>query len=250
MSFEILHFRGAEKILKEKKMVKEIQLAMEYLDNVLYGTSFKGELLRQALNEMDWRPKEDLNILDGRRYAYKGFRNRVAMDGSFASYEYIQDALLRLQIGYDKKKIDMGIVILTAQRSAKSPLGSSRELVEKEIELLHPTISLPVTIVLFDLGKRGLYAEEGAQPVPEIKTGSDAINPEETDTHVIEDGEQDNGEDNHEKEPIHPEHVKHYLVHKRPGNGKNKGRKKSSASKSKVVVPPVQEEPSQVAVNQ
>jgi hypothetical protein len=28
MSFEILHFRGAEKIIQEKKMKKEIQLTM------------------------------------------------------------------------------------------------------------------------------------------------------------------------------------------------------------------------------
>ena len=160
MSFEIMHFRGADKILKSKKMEKEIKITMEYLNDCLFGTFHKRELLRQALEEMDWRPKEDLNILDGRRYSYKGFRKRVAMDGSFASYEYIQDALLRLQIGFDKKKIDMGIVLVTAQRSEKSPLGNTRTLVEQEIEMLYPTISLPVTIVLFDLGRPGAYLEE------------------------------------------------------------------------------------------
>ena len=160
MSFEIIHFRGAAKILTTKKMEKEVKLTMEYLNDALYGTFHKRELLRQALEEMDWRPKEDLNILDGRRYSYKGFRKRVAMDGSFASYEYIQDALLRLQIGFDKKKIDMGIVLVTAQRSEKSPLGNTKVLVQQEIEMLYPTISLPVTIVLFDLGRPGAYLEE------------------------------------------------------------------------------------------
>lgn len=160
MPFEILHFRGSEKILKEKNMVKEIQLTMEYLNDCLYGTFRKSELLRQALEEMAWRQNGDLNILDGRRYCYKGFRKRVAIDGSFASYEYIQDALLRLQVGFDKGKIDMGIVLVTAQRSEKSKLGSTKDLVYQEIEMLHPTISLPVTIVLFDLGKPGeLYAQ-------------------------------------------------------------------------------------------
>jgi len=159
MPFEILHFRKAEEILKAKNMETEIQLSMDYLEYVLYGTFYRRELLRQALEEMEWRNREDLNILDGRRYNYKGFRNRVALDGNFSSYEYIQDALLRLQIGFDKGKIDMGIVLVTAERSQKSPLGSTKELVCQEIEMLYPTISLPVTIVLFDLGKRGLFAE-------------------------------------------------------------------------------------------
>ena len=153
MSFEIMHFRGSEKILKEKNMGEEIKQTVEYLHDALFGTCHKSELLRQALEEMGWRPKEGLNILDGRRYSYKGLRKRVAMDGSFASYEYIQDALLRLQIGFDKKKIDMGIVLVTSQRSEKSPLGSTKNLVEKEIEYLYPTISLPVTVILFDLGR-------------------------------------------------------------------------------------------------
>jgi hypothetical protein len=171
MSFEIMHFRGSEKILKEKRMGEEIKLTIEYLYDALFGTCHKSELLRQALEEMGWRPKEGLNILDGRRYSYKGLRKRVAMDGSFASYEYIQDALLRLQIGFDKKKIDMGIVLVTSQRSEKSPLGSTKNLVEKEIEYLYPTISLPVTVALFDLGRPyGLVeAEKGMKENEKVK---------------------------------------------------------------------------------
>jgi hypothetical protein len=163
MSFEILHFRGADKIIREKNMKKEIQLTMEYLDDCLYGAFKKRELLRQALEEMAWRPNDDLNILDGRRYLYKGFRKRVAIDGSFSSYEYIQDALLRLQVGFDKGKIDMGIVLVTAQRSEKSPLGTTRDLLCREIEMLHPTISLPITVILFDLGVPGCYAAQAEQ---------------------------------------------------------------------------------------
>ncbi|MGO9137222.1 MAG: hypothetical protein ACLQBC_06085 [Syntrophales bacterium] len=183
MSFEIMHFRGADKILKSKKMEREVKLTMEYLNDCLFGTFHKRELLRQALEEMDWRPKEDLSILDGRRYSYKGFRKRVAMDGSFASYEYIQDALLRLQIGFDKQKIDMGIVLVTAQRSEKSSLGSTRTLVDQEIDMLYPTISLPVTIVLFDLGIPGTYLEEeGKQTDNEIvdKGNNDKIHSQDT----------------------------------------------------------------------
>jgi|GEM_PF-336113 len=174
MSFEIMYFRGSEKILKEKNMGEEIKLTVEYLHDALFGTCHKSELLRQALDEMGWRPKEGLNILDGRRYSYKGLRKRVAMDGSFASYEYIQDALLRLQIGFDKKKIDMGIVLVTSQRSEKSPLGTTKNLVEKEIEYLYPTISLPVAVILFDLGRPyGLIeAEKEMKENEKVKTRS------------------------------------------------------------------------------
>jgi hypothetical protein len=161
MSFEIMHFRQADKIIKEKKMKKEVQLTLEYLDNVLYGTVHRGELMRQALDELDWRMNGDLNILEGRRYYYKGYKKGIAIEGNFSSYEFIQDGLLRLQIGKDKGKIDVGILLLTSHRSDKSPYGSTKQLVEKEIQHLYPTISLPVTIVLFDLGiPYGMREEE------------------------------------------------------------------------------------------
>ncbi|MDI6615857.1 MAG: hypothetical protein QME27_04025 [Syntrophaceae bacterium] len=166
MSFEILHFRGSDEILRQKNMGKEIYLVMEYLDDVLYGSLYRRELLRQALDEMDWRNDGDLNILEGRRYAYKGLRKRVAMDGNFSSYEYIQDALLRLQIGFDKKRIDIGIVLVTAERSEKSHLGTTKDLLCQEIEMLYPTISLPVTVALFDLGKRTILADEDELAAP------------------------------------------------------------------------------------
>jgi hypothetical protein len=159
MSFELLHFRDADKILKKKKLTQSVISTMQYLSDALHGTLFRGELLRQALTEMDWR-HEPLNILDGRRYQYKGLRQGVAIDGSFSSYEYIQDALLRLQVGFDKQRVEVGIVLLTSQRSEKSPLGSTRELVEQEIKDLFPTISLPVCIALFDLGGPGIYTDE------------------------------------------------------------------------------------------
>jgi len=193
MPFEILHFRGSDKILREKNMTREIKLAMEYLNDCLYGTYRKGELLRQALQEMDWRQNGDLNVLDGRRYYYKGFRKRVAMDGSFSSYEYVQDALLRLQVGFDKKKIDMGIVLVTAERSEKSRLGTTRDLVCQEIEMLYPTISLPVMIALFDLGKPGeLYEETETAKAPVV--ADEAAGNEETSPAADESDDHSNSE--------------------------------------------------------
>ena len=59
---------------------------------------------------------------------------------------------MRLQVGFDKGLIETGILMLTAARSEKSSYGTSRELAEAEVELLYPTISMPVSIALFDLG--------------------------------------------------------------------------------------------------
>ena len=151
MPFEILHFRGSDKILKEKNMGKDIKVTLEYVDDVLTGSLYKRELFRQALEEMDWRRNGTLNIFDGRRYQYKGLKKKVAIEGNFSAYEYILEGLLRLQIGYDKKLIDTGILLLTSKRSEKSPLGNSKDLAKSEVEQLYPTISLPVSIVLYDL---------------------------------------------------------------------------------------------------
>ena len=152
MPFEILHFRESDKIIKEKRMEKDIKVTLEYIDDVLFGTIYRRELLRESLEEMDWRENGTLNILDGRRYQYKGFKRGVAIEGNFSAYEYILEGLFRLQIGFDKGLVETGILMLTSLRSEKSSYGTSKELAEAEIEMLYPTISMPVSIALFDLG--------------------------------------------------------------------------------------------------
>jgi len=161
MSFEIIHFRGADQILKMKSMVSDVAMTMEYIHDALEGSLYRGELLRYALDDMGWRENGTLNILDGRRYMYKGFKHGVAIDGSFSAYEFIIEGLARLQIGFDKRNIEAGILMLTAKRSEKSPYGSTVDMVRNEVELLYPTISLPVSVALFNLGEPNLYIEEG-----------------------------------------------------------------------------------------
>ena len=191
MSYELLHFRGSEKILKEKNLDGDIHATMEYLNDAISGIVHRREILRMVMDEMDWRSGEELNIIPGRRYCYKGIKRRVAIDGTFTSYEFIQTALFRLQLGYDMKKLDAGIVLVNAHRSGKSPLGTTKELILKELELLSPTISLPVTIALFDFGKPGEYVEASLiKPVDDtpIETSVDNIADELTDS--IEDQEE------------------------------------------------------------
>jgi len=152
MPFEIIHFRGSDKILKKKQMVKDVKATLEYIYDALQGSLYRGELLRQALDEMGWRENGSLNILDGRRYQFKGFKKGIALEGSFSSFEYLLTGLARLQVGFDKKLIDVGILMLTSTRSEKSSLGTSRDLAASEVEAFYPTISMPVAIALFDLG--------------------------------------------------------------------------------------------------
>ena len=153
MPFEMFHVRGSDKIIKDKNLEKDVQVTLEYVDDALYGSIYRRELLRQALEEMDWREDGTLNIIDGRRYQYKGFKRGVAIEGNFSVYEYILEGLFRLQVGFDKGMIETGILMLTSQRSEKSSYGTSRDLAKAEVEILYPTISCPVCVVLFDLGE-------------------------------------------------------------------------------------------------
>ena len=158
--FEILHFREADKILKQKRMVKDVNATMEYVHDSLEGSLYRGELLRSALDDMGWRHDGTLNIIPGRRYMFKGLKKGVAIEGSFSAYEFIIEGMARLQIGFDTGKIETGILMLTSRRSEKSPYGSSVDMVRNEVELLYPTISLPVSVALFNLGEPNLFRED------------------------------------------------------------------------------------------
>jgi len=160
--FEILHFRGSEKILKEKRLLSDVQATMQYIDDVLTGALYKRELLRMALEEMNWTLDTDtMRIIENRRYMYKGVKRGIAIDGNISAYEYILEGLVRLQIGYDKQRVDAGILMVNSKRSDKSPLGTTAQIINTEIESLYPTIDLPVSVCLFNTGEPILYDEEG-----------------------------------------------------------------------------------------
>lgn len=177
--FEILHFRDSEKILKKKQLVKDVKATLQYVDDALTGSLYRGELFRQALEEMGWRENGTLKILEGRRYMYKGFKKSVAIEGSFAAYEFILEGLLRLQVGFDKGMLETGILLLTSKRSEKSPYGTTAKMVNEEIELLYPTISLPVTVALFDLGEPMLPDDNDDEPGEKDAAMTDAKGGEE-----------------------------------------------------------------------
>ena len=153
MNFEIIHFRDAQQILEDKDMLDDLNITCEYIHDALAGFSYSREILRSALEDMNWREEGmNFNILEGRRYRYKGVKGDIAMDGNFSAYEYLHTGLFRLQVGYDKGNIVSGVLLLPSQRSEKSPYGNTLDMLKSEMELLYPTISMPVSICLFDLG--------------------------------------------------------------------------------------------------
>jgi hypothetical protein len=151
MPFEVINIRQSDKILKRKRMEQDVLHTLSYLEQCLHGTLYKRELTCQVLGEMGWR-EGNLQFLEGRRYQYKGYKKQVAIEGNFSAYEYVLEGLFRLQVGFDQGLIETGVLLLTGQRSTKSPLGSSAQLAVSEINMLYPTISMPVTLALFDLG--------------------------------------------------------------------------------------------------
>jgi len=81
----MLHFRDSLAILKKKKMMDDITETLEYLDTALWEAPNKGELLKEVLKERGWREDGTLNIMEGRRYQHKGFKNKVAIEGYIVS---------------------------------------------------------------------------------------------------------------------------------------------------------------------
>ena len=55
------------------------------------------------------------------------------------------------------------VVLVGALDTKGEEFAYAKELIEKEIELLFPTISVPVTIAVFELGKPGAYLEAEAK---------------------------------------------------------------------------------------
>jgi len=128
---------------------------------------------------MDWSVDSDaMRIIEGRRYMYKGVKRGIAIDGNISAYEYILEGLVRLQIGYDKQRIEAGILLVNAKRSEKSPFGTTADLIKVEIGTLYPTIHLPVAVCLISTGEPILYDEEG-NPYGSVSVSKDDNQPAE-----------------------------------------------------------------------
>lgn len=149
MSYEMVYFNTIQEIFQERGMESVVQQSLDYIDIVIYEGYLRGYFLKNALEDLGWRDTQDLIIIPGRRYRYKGLLNGIAIEASLYCYEGLWEALFRLQLGYDKGQILGGIVVLTGERSPKSPMGNTLELVQEEMAFLYPTINLPVSVAVF-----------------------------------------------------------------------------------------------------
>ena len=177
MPFELYHFNNADRVIHDKKMTKALMETLDYVESVLFRSFYRGSMLRSALEDMGWREGDNLQIIEGRRYRFKGFLSRMAIEANLYVYEYLWEGLFRLQLGFDHGNLDCGVLLLTSQRSGKSPLGSSAQILAQEIDSLFPTISLPVSVALYDLGVPRHSDEDHAQ---NMESSPATINPETT----------------------------------------------------------------------
>ena len=102
MPFELLHFRDSDKILKKKRMEKDIQATLEYIDLALSGFLYKRELLRQVLDEMGWKAEECVAFEDSENGCLSARRadlpviitvNAYTRDESFTGASLVLDQL-------------------------------------------------------------------------------------------------------------------------------------------------------------
>jgi hypothetical protein len=154
MSHQILHFRDANVIVQQKNLSKHLDETFKAIETDVGDSTYKGTALKTCLDQYGWREGQDLSILPGRRYAYKGLMKRIAIEANLINYEWILDGLFRLQLGFDRGLIDTGLLLLNSQRSEKSPLGDPFDLVVEDVEKVYPTISMPLSVVLFNFEGR------------------------------------------------------------------------------------------------
>jgi hypothetical protein len=166
MAHEILYFNDVKEVVRRKNLETMINDTCRWIEEELPESKFVNTTLKGILADCGWRQNpEVLKIIEGRRYQYKGFLKGAAIEANLAYYEFLWEGLFRLQVGFDKGVIEMGILMLDGRRSDKSPLGSSLDLVIAEVEELYPTISLPVAVILFDLGLPVDLADENRAEV-------------------------------------------------------------------------------------
>ncbi|HQH70676.1 MAG TPA: hypothetical protein PK360_01220, partial [bacterium] len=81
MPYEIIPFRDADAVLRQKQMDAYLEETLQYLDTVLYGRYFRGSQLKTCLDEMGWKDG-NLSILEGRRYQFKDLFKRVGIEAN------------------------------------------------------------------------------------------------------------------------------------------------------------------------
>lgn len=101
----------------------------------------------QVLEKHNWETEKRIGI-KGRRYAYDGFKNRLAIEIEWSQSERILPIMLKLQYGFVHNKLDAGVVVNhqgdSSEREADGEAGGAREIKE-----MQGIITVPILLVVF-----------------------------------------------------------------------------------------------------
>ena len=151
MSFQVFHFHDSERIFRNRSMISDVAMTTQHVFNALNAPIDQGKPLRIALDEMGWHQGDTWNIIAGHHFQFEGFKNAVALKVSLISYEFILEDLAHLQLAFDKGMIDAGLLLLTTWQMPICDRQDWKTVLTKDMDALSPTISLPVSVCLYEL---------------------------------------------------------------------------------------------------
>ena len=154
MPYQLYHFNGSKEFIKSNSMVSDLAMTAQHVLNTISGAFLREQLLRIALDEMGWTQGDTWNIVAGKKCRYLGCKRGVGLEANLGIYDYIVEGAMRLQVGYDKGQIDAGILLLTNQGMPKCMEEDIYPQLEKDMNALAPTISLPLCICLYDFSNQ------------------------------------------------------------------------------------------------
>jgi len=96
-----LYFNDVEEVVESRCLRKLIDDTCLWIERDLPGSGFPNTALKSILEDCGWRDNpESLKIIDGRRYQYKGYLKRIAVEANLVYYEYLWEGLFRLLVRY------------------------------------------------------------------------------------------------------------------------------------------------------
>ena len=142
-------FGNVQETLKAKKLDSNLESLLEELHEGWLQGQGGTEFQKKILQKHGWQTEKPVGI-PGRRYAYDGFRNGVAIEIEWSQVERVLSDLLKLQYGFIKGDLELGIIITIGDRSKQSPIDEAESGGEKEVEeMTKEIISIPILLVVF-----------------------------------------------------------------------------------------------------
>lgn len=147
MHYTDYSYNNGRLIAKEKSASEDIEEAIEKLD-IEFGTSGDfGDYFRAELKDRGWSYKgtviPELTI----RYGFR--KNQLGVETQFSNVARFYSDIFKLQLSYNRDKIDAGVLILPTKQHANQ-IGSNLanfERAEEELVQSRPMYSVPLWII-------------------------------------------------------------------------------------------------------